>query len=547
MISTENTKRQSGTHYISHFALSEIAALLAATLVTAVLASIVQTQINLAALLALDAPVTLPVRAELTFEDVLRFGPVMAAIAGAALLPAMVAGKLATRALPDSLRMIGFATAGAVGMWAAFVVTGLFTPMPELVAAARGTIGLALIGATGAIGGLVYARLIHPRPRQRRPARDGATTVTLLALPIVSFLVMAPRAPGDVPRIDPASYTVQTVAAGLDRPWAIAFLPDGRRLVTEKGGRLLAFASDGRSTAISLDRLPPSFAGGENGLLDVVPDPGFARNGLLYLSMNYGEPGAIGTRLVRARLVGNRIEDVRILFSSSLKSSDSNNGGRVVVLPDDTLVLAIGDGNDTREQAQNPANHQGKLVRLDRDGQAPDDNPFGTSDGAASVIYSLGHRNPQGLAVDPADGSLLLSDHGPRGGDRLSRIRPGSNHGWPVVTGGLDYSYARVTPFRRLDRYDAPDLEWTPSIAPAGLMVYDGDLFPEWRGDLFVPALRERAVRRIVRRGGRIIGQQLLLSELGERMRDVKAAPDGSIYVLTDGRNASLLRLVPAQ
>jgi len=191
------------------------------------------------------------------------------------------------------------------------------------------------------------------------------------------------------------------------------------------------------------------------------------------------------------------------------------------------------------------ANHLGKEIRLDRGGQVPDDNPFLRHPGAAPEIYSLGHRNAQGIAVDPATGELLITEHGPRGGDEINIVEAGRNYGWPWVTGGIDYSFARVTPFRRLDGYTSPVLEWTPSIAPAGLAIYDGERFPDWQGDLLVPALKERAVRRVLRKAGQMVGQELLLADLGERMRDVKVAPNGAIYILTDGTDAKLLRLVP--
>ena len=198
-----------------------------------------------------------------------------------------------------------------------------------------------------------------------------------------------------------------------------------------------------------------------------------------------------------------------------------------------------------REEAQNPANHLGTVVRLDRDGRAPADNPFVNRPGAAPEVYSLGHRNPQGIAVDAGTGELLLTEHGARGGDEINRIVAGKNYGWPLVTAGIDYPFGRVTPFSRLAGFEAPLLEWTPSVAPSGLAVYDGALFPEWRGDLLVPALRGRALHRVVRDGGRIVGQQTLLAELNQRLRDVKVGRDGAIYVLTDGLDARLLRLRP--
>lgn len=258
--------------------------------------------------------------------------------------------------------------------------------------------------------------------------------------------------------------------------------------------------------------------------------------------------GHVATRRLtaRARLAGARVEDVRVLFSSSPKSHPGNNGGALAFLPDGTLVMSVGDGQ-RREQAQNPSNHIGKLVRLDREGRTPPDNPFVGKPGYVPALYTLGHRNAQGLAFDHTTMSLLLTEHGPRGGDEINLIEAGKNYGWPLATGGIDYSFARVTPFRQLAGFVKPLLDWTPSIAPSGLTVYDAELFAGWRGDLLVPALKERTLRRVKRQAGRIVGQELLLAEPGERLPDVKVAPDGAIHVLTDSPQAKLLRVVPAR
>lgn len=532
------------------FSARYIAAFLAAAVAAGALASIVQTQIILGQLVEFGAPVTASLRAWTTLEDLARFGPVMVGIAIAALLPAVLVGHLVMRAVPPAWRAAVFAAASVGGLWVAFWLMRSVIPMPA-IPGTRGPLGHVLMSLTGIVGGLLYARLTSPAHREQQAEarlswRYAMTAAALVIVPAVSFFAMAPGA-GDKPdAVDPASYTVQTVSTGLNRPWSVAFLPDGRTLVTEMGGRLLAIAADGASSEIALDGLPPIFQqGGVIGLMEVALDPQFEQNGWLYLTMGYGEAGANGTRLVRAKLAGDRIEDVRVLFSSTLKQRAGNNGGRIAFLDDGTLVLSLGDGSARREEAQNPANHLGTVVRLDREGKPPADNPFMQRPGTAPEIYSLGHRNAQGIAVDPTTGDLLVTEHGARGGDEINRIVPGGNYGWPVVTGGIDYPFARVTPFHRLEGYQDAVLEWTPSIAPAGLAVYDGALFPEWRGDLLVPALKERAVRRVLRDGRRIVGQQLLLADLNERMRDVKVAPDGSIYVLTDGIDAKLLRLTP--
>lgn len=526
-----------------------IAAILAAALATAVMTSIVQTQIILGLLFELGAPVTTSLRVWTALEDLTTFAPLMAGIAVIAFLPAVLMGHLITRALPSARRTVVFGVLCLGGLWSAFWLMRWVIPMPA-IPGTRELIGHVLMSLPAFVGGLVYARMTPP-PLQtpqsvgRGSQRSHAMVVAIfLIVPVILFLFMVPGSVEKPAPVDPGSYTVKTVSTGLNRPWSVAFLPDGRTLVTEMNGRLLAITQDGSLSEIALDGLPPIFHHrGITGLMEVAVDPHYERNGWLYLTMGYGHMGANGTRLVRARLTGERIEDVRVLFSSTLKSSAGNNGGRIAFLGDGSLVLSLGDGSARREEAQNLANHLGTLVRLDSEGRAPLDNPFQKQPGTASEIYSLGHRNVQGIAVDPGTGDLLVTEHGARGGDEINHIVSGGNYGWPIVTSGIDYPFASITPFRRLEGYEDPILVWTPSIAPAGLAIYAGTQFPDWRGDLLVPALKERALRRVLRDGSRIVGQQLLLADLNERLRDVKVAPDGSIYVLTDGENARLLRI----
>lgn len=344
---------------------------------------------------------------------------------------------------------------------------------------------------------------------------------------------------------EPSGIAVETIASGLEHPWASVELPDGRWLVTERAGRLVAIANDGRRTFIGTQELPPLYHGGINGLMDIVLDPDFSDTRAVYLSMSYGEATANGTRLLKARLEGDRLTDITVLFDSTPKGADGNNGGRISFLPDGSLILTLGDGTEWREEAQNLQNHLGKVIRLERDGGIPEDNPFVGRSDVAPEIFSFGHRNVQGAAVDPLDGSLLITEHGPRGGDEINLVHPGANYGWPVVTGGLDYSFARVSPFKHLEGFEPAVLEWTPSIAPAGLAIYRASLFSGWDGDLLVPALKERTLRRVIRKDGEVVGQELLLADLKERMRDVKVGADGAVYVLTDGPEARLLRLAP--
>ena len=347
-------------------------------------------------------------------------------------------------------------------------------------------------------------------------------------------------------------YRIETVASGLEHPWSLAFLPDGRLLVTERPGRLRLIepGADGRLQLRSepVAGVPPVLARGQSGLFDVLPDPDFARNGRIVLSYAHGQPGANHLRVATARLEGAQLRDVRPIFTSQpAKRETQHFGGRMDWLPDGTLLIGMGDGNLERTDAQRLHTHLGKFLRIRADGSVPADNPFVRREGARPEIWSLGHRNPQGVVV--VDGAVYAHEHGARGGDELNRLRPGANHGWPAVTGGVDYTYARVTPFTRLPGMEPPLLEWTPSIAPAGLAWYDAPLFPAWRRSLFVAALKERSVRRVPMadpQQGPSGPQEILFRELDERIRDVRAGPDGALWLLTDSPQGRVLRVVPA-
>ena len=349
-----------------------------------------------------------------------------------------------------------------------------------------------------------------------------------------------------------AAYRVETVATGLDHPWSLAFLPDGRMLVTERPGRLRLIepGPDGRPQLRPdpVAGVPPVLSQGQSGLFEVLPDPDFARNRRILLSYAHGQPQANHLRVTAATLKGDRLVDARPIFTSQpAKTETQHFGGRMAWLADGSLLLGMGDGNLERTDAQRLHTHLGKFMRIRADGSVPADNPFVNRAGARPEIWSVGHRNPQGVVV--VDGVAYAHEHGARGGDELNRIRPGANYGWPAVTGGVDYTYARVTPFRSLPGMEAPLLEWTPSIAPAGLTWYGGGLFPAWRGSLFVAALKERSVRRVPMadpQKGPSGDQELLFQELGERIRDVRAGPDGALWLLTDSPQGRVLRVVPA-
>lgn len=345
-------------------------------------------------------------------------------------------------------------------------------------------------------------------------------------------------------------YRVDTIVGGLDHPWSLAFLPDGAMLVTERPGRLRVIERDAAGMPAlrpaPVDGLPPVLAMGQAGLFDVLVDPDFAQTGLLYLSFAHGTPDANHLRVVRARFDGTRLHAVTPIFTSQpAKQAGQHFGGRLALLGDGTLVTAVGDGNLERTDAQRLHTHLGKTIRVHTNGRVPRDNPFAGRDGALPEIYSRGHRNPQAMV---RVGDVLYSnEHGARGGDELNAIVAGANYGWPVTTDGVDYTGARVTPYRSWPGITGPLTHWTPSIAPSGMAWYDAALFPQWRGSLFVSALAERSVRRVPMRGGRPGTQEVLFGELGERIRDVRTGPDGALYLLTDSADGRVLRVSPAR
>ncbi|PZU47065.1 MAG: glucose dehydrogenase [Sphingomonas sp.] len=359
--------------------------------------------------------------------------------------------------------------------------------------------------------------------------------LSLSAVLPLSLVLSAPVAAATEPR-------VEIVATGLNRPWSIAFLPGGGVLVTERNGGLH------RIEGIRMSRVsgvPQVLNEGQAGLFDVVADPGFQQNGLIYLSFAHGTRAANGTRIVRAKLVGNSLLEVTPIYTvTPLKRGNVHFGGRMAFLPDGTLAFTTGDGFDFREQAQRLESPLGKVMRITTDGKVPPDNPFVSEAGAVGTIYSRGHRNPQGLAFDPVRGVLFEHEHGPRGGDEVNVIRPGRNYGWPVATLGLDYSGATISPYRRYPGMEDGLVVWVPSIAPSGLAVYRGRMFPEWEGDLLVGALVDKEVRRIrLSPDGKVLGQQSLFRSIGERIRDVRVAPDGSVWVTTDDDKGKVLRI----
>lgn len=342
-----------------------------------------------------------------------------------------------------------------------------------------------------------------------------------------------------------ADFSVVTLAEGLENPWGLAFLPDGAMLITERSGDLRLF-KDGRLEDQAIAGVPAVVARGQGGLLDVAIHPDFAENNLVYLSYAGPGDGGTSTEVARGRLNDMALEDVEVIFRAVPKSGGTGHfGSRLVFANDGKLFISLGDRRQIRE-SQNLGNHIGTMIRLNDDGSVPDDNPFIGQAGALPEIFSYGHRNVQGMTLHPESGEIWAHEHGPRGGDELNLLKAGANYGWPVITYGIDYSGAIISDKTEAAGMEQPVVYWDPSIAPSGMAIYDGDKFPQWQGDIFVGALAHLHLRRLEMEGDRVVDQESLLVDLGERIRDVRSGPDGYLYVLTDSGDGQLLRLEPA-
>lgn len=378
-------------------------------------------------------------------------------------------------------------------------------------------------------------------------ARLIRSVILLTALtPAFVACTQAPEAAPPAADLDPARYQVELVAEGLATPWDMAFLPDGSALVTERNGGV-KWLRDGDLQDVT-GGPDDVFAQGQAGLFDLALSPDFATDGLVYLSYASGTADANTPALYRARFENGALADGETLFRAEpMRDTDAHYGARLALLPDGTLLMTAGEGFAYREEAQVRSNHLGALLRLNPDGSAPADNPFFDEGGAAAFIYSYGHRNMQGIVIDAESGVIWTHEHGPQGGDELNRITPGDNYGWPIATLGLDYNGARISPFFDHDGFHAPDWVWTPSIAPSGLALYDGDLFADWKGDLLVSALAGQAVHRLDMEAGEVVAEERLLSERGQRIRQVLTGPDGAIWLLAESPQGQILRLTPTE
>jgi glucose/arabinose dehydrogenase len=340
-------------------------------------------------------------------------------------------------------------------------------------------------------------------------------------------------------------YKIETVAEGLDYPWSIAFLPNGDYLVALRVGEVRRISPAG-VVGEPLAGLPDTYVASQGGYFDIVLDPDFASNKTVYLSFAHGTATENGTRIVKGTLGETSVEDVQTLFTvSPLKDTPVHYGGKMIFLADGTLMMTTGDGFEYREAAQDKFSLLGKIIRINKDGSIPADNPYADGIQGDPKVWSYGHRSPQGLVLDDTTGIVYMHEHGAQGGDELNAVLPERNYGWPAVTKGINYSGAYVSPLQSAPGIVEPLTYWVPSIAPSGLAIYDGAAFPQWRGDLFVGALVDQEVRHIKLEAGKVVNEVPIFTEIAARIRDIRVGPDGFLYILTDSDSGKVLRVVP--
>ena len=376
----------------------------------------------------------------------------------------------------------------------------------------------------------------------------------LSVIPALAVTLACQSAPSTAQNAAPASpqprstagvVRAETVVGGLVNPWGLAFLPDGRILVTEKPGRLRIATMDGKLSE-PLTGVPAVHAVGQGGLLDVAVDPKFEENRLVYLS--YAEPGdgLAGTSVARGRLGDGRLDDVSVIYRQRPKVRGGGHyGSRIVFAKDGKLFITQGDRMGYRDSAQSLTAGQGKVVRINPDGSIPKDNPFVGRAGVLPEIWSYGHRNAQAAALHPETGQLWTVEHGARGGDELNHPEAGKNYGWPVITYGVDYSGAKIGEGTAKADMEQPVYYWDPVIAPSGMVFYTGDKYPGWKGSVFVGSMTPGALVRLVLDKGRVAREERYLGDMNERIRDVQQGPDGLLYLITDSANGRILRVLP--
>jgi len=355
---------------------------------------------------------------------------------------------------------------------------------------------------------------------------------------------------GEVPEAE--GWETEIVLDGLEHPWSIAWLPDGDMLITERPGRL-RLVQDGVLLDEPVSGLPEIFVSGQGGLLDISLHPDFEENRWVYLTYSSGDEDANRTTVGRGELDDGQLINFEEIFRvTDDKTDDQHFGSRILWLPDGHFLLTLADGGNyirfegswIREQAQNPETHLGSVLKLTENGQPSEDGPYVSYENSLPEIWTMGHRNVQGIARDPESGRIWANEHGSRGGDELNLLQAGENYGWPEVTYSREYHYARISDETSKPGMVDPKVVWTPAQAPSGLTFYTGDKFPEWRGDLFSGGLVGEQVRRIILDGESVIGEESIT--IGQRVRDVRQGPDGYLYILTDHENGQLIRIIPA-
>lgn len=379
----------------------------------------------------------------------------------------------------------------------------------------------------------------------------GLVTVALTAaILLTATLVIATGTRGEETEFPSSAgaLEVRTFARGLVNPWSLAFLPDGRMLVTERPGRMRLVSLEGQLSP-PLKGVPDVWASGQGGLLDVAIDKSHAQNKTIYFCFAERTSGGGRTAIARAKLndAGGRLDETKIIFRQEGPLSSGNHYGcRIAQADDGNLFVTLGDHYAHRNQAQELGNHLGKVIRITPDGSAAAGNPFIGRAGAKPEIWSYGHRNGQGLAINPASGEVWEAEHGPRGGDEINVIGKGKNYGWPVIGFGIDYSGAKIHEGSAKDGMEQPVKYWVPSISPSGMLFYTGKLFPKWSGSLFTGALSGSMLVRLSLNGNSVASEERLLQNLHERIRDVRQGPDGALWLLTDSSNGRILRVTPS-
>ena len=388
-------------------------------------------------------------------------------------------------------------------------------------------------------------------------ARSGVSTrLALLVLPLgTSLTIVSTPACAQTPErftSERHAFRVTTVVEGLSHPWGLAFLPNGDMLVTERAGRL-RLVHNRQLDPRPIEGVPAVWANGQGGLLDVVLHPQFARNQLVYLSYSRPSGEGAGTAVIRGRLDGHRLTDLKDIFiSNTVATGGQHFGSRLAFDRQGFLYITAGDRGHSPNagdghNAQSLDRHAGKVIRLHDDGRVPTDNPFVNRPGVQPEIFSYGHRNPQALTIHPETGQIWATEHGARGGDELNLVQRGRNYGWPIITHGINYNGQPIGIGKEKEGMEQPIVFWVPSIATSGMAFYNGNAFPRWKGDLFAGGLVGMQLDRITLRGTEVVGKETLLRDFRRRIRDVRVGPDGFIYLLIDEPNAPIVRLEPVE